>query len=41
MEKRETNFVLKILNSLSIGVIIALVPGAVLGSLMKAFGNNP
>ncbi|SYW10194.1 PTS sugar transporter subunit IIC [Oenococcus oeni] len=41
MKKRETNFVLKILNSLSIGVIIALVPGAVLGSLMKAFGNNP
>ncbi|MDN6968202.1 PTS sugar transporter subunit IIC [Oenococcus sp. UCMA 17063] len=41
MEKEKTIFALKILNGLSIGVIIALVPGAVLGSLMKVFGSNP
>ncbi|MDN6900296.1 PTS sugar transporter subunit IIC [Oenococcus sicerae] len=41
MKKEKTNFILKILNGLSIGVIIALVPGAILGSLMKIFANDP
>lgn len=40
MKKEKNSFILNILNGLSIGVVITLIPSAVLGSLMRAFGSN-
>jgi uncharacterized membrane protein len=34
-------FTMNVLNGLSIGVVIALVPASIFGSLMKLFGDNP
>jgi uncharacterized membrane protein len=34
-------FTMNVLNGLSIGIVIALVPASIFGSLMKLFGDNP
>ncbi|KGO31584.1 hypothetical protein Q757_06350 [Oenococcus alcoholitolerans] len=41
MKIKESNFVSNILNGLSIGIVITLIPSAILGSLMRIFGNDP
>ena len=38
---KQSNFTLNILNGLSIGIVVTLIPSAIFGSIMKLFGTAP